>query len=181
VYDFWSAFDLDSKRLSLDQQGLQMQTSKEDCMRSRKLLAEQTKAFRKHKDEDKVVQLNSLLRTYQVTAHSIPASLVQLLFVNFEIALAMQEEVDKLTKRSKFADHAFFSLYKSLYEAPDPATALGAAMNTSASTRLTQLQEMNNKLTQDIKEYEEVLSLLGPRPCSCILRRLLPNRRNFRR
>lgn len=37
---------------------------------------------------------------------------------------AYQEEIDALAKRSRASDSAFFSLYKSLYEAPDPAQAL---------------------------------------------------------
>lgn len=37
---------------------------------------------------------------------------------------AYQEEIDALAKRSRASDAAFFSLYKALYEAPDPAQAL---------------------------------------------------------
>ena len=37
---------------------------------------------------------------------------------------AYQEEIDALNKRCRASDSAFFSLYKSLYEAPDPAQAL---------------------------------------------------------
>lgn len=37
---------------------------------------------------------------------------------------AYQEEIDTLGKRSRASDSAFFSLYKALYEAPDPAQAL---------------------------------------------------------
>lgn len=37
---------------------------------------------------------------------------------------AYQEEIDALAKRSRASDSAFFSLYKALYEAPDPAQAL---------------------------------------------------------
>lgn len=37
---------------------------------------------------------------------------------------AYQEEIDALAKRCRASDSAFFSLYKALYEAPDPAKAL---------------------------------------------------------
>lgn len=37
---------------------------------------------------------------------------------------AYQEEIDVLVKRCRVSDSAFFSLYKSFYEAPDPAKAL---------------------------------------------------------
>ena len=37
-----------------------------------------------------------------------------------------QEEVDKLTKRAKFGENAFLSIYQKLYEAPDPYPVLNS-------------------------------------------------------
>lgn len=42
---------------------------------------------------------------------------------------AYQDEIDALTKRCRASDTAFFSLYKSLYQAPDPAQALEQSAN----------------------------------------------------
>lgn len=41
-----------------------------------------------------------------------------------KLVKAYQEEIDALTKRCRASDSAFFSLYKALYEAPDPVQAL---------------------------------------------------------
>jgi homeobox protein cut-like len=39
---------------------------------------------------------------------------------------AYQEEIDRLTKRCKFAENAYLSVYKVLAEAPDPVKGLTA-------------------------------------------------------
>ena len=40
---------------------------------------------------------------------------------------AYQGEIDRLTKRSKFAESAFLDAYKKLADVPDPAPMLAAA------------------------------------------------------
>ncbi|RHY24367.1 hypothetical protein DYB32_010378 [Aphanomyces invadans] len=108
VTQYWKGFDLDSKRVMLDAQGVSMQEQKEHSVKSRKTLAEHTKRFRKLADADKVAAIPSLLKAYQ-------------------------EEIDTLTKRAKYSDNAFFALYKVLYEAPDPVPALDAALLLDSS------------------------------------------------
>ena len=39
-----------------------------------------------------------------------------------------QEEIDRLTSRAKHGESAFLDVYQKLYEAPDPAAALIAAL-----------------------------------------------------
>jgi len=125
VLQFWKAFDLDSKRLVLDTQGNAMKTEKESSLKSRKKLAETTKTFRKLGDPDKISAVGGLLRAYQ-------------------------EEVDNLTKRAKYAENAFFMLYKGLFAAPDPVPSLEAAMDLKVS----EIEEQNKKLKRELKEYE---------------------------
>ncbi|OQS06274.1 CASP isoform X2 [Thraustotheca clavata] len=103
VAAFWKGFDLDSKRVMLDAQGVTMQEQKESSLKSRKALAEHTKKFRRLSENEKMTALPQLLKSYQ-------------------------EEIDTLTKRAKFSDNAFFTLYKALYEAPDPVPALEEAL-----------------------------------------------------
>ncbi len=43
---------------------------------------------------------------------------------------AYQEEIDRLTKRSKFAEGTFLALYKSLADIPDPAPVLSNMLVT---------------------------------------------------
>lgn len=125
VLQFWKAFDLDSKRLVLDTQGSAMMSEKDSSLRSRKKLAETTKTFRKLPDGEKVAAAGGLLRAYQ-------------------------EEIDSLTKRAKFAENAFFTLYKGLFAAPDPVPSLEAALDAKAG----ELEEQNKKLRRELKDYE---------------------------
>ena len=39
-----------------------------------------------------------------------------------------QEEIDRLTQRAQHGERAFLDVYQNLYEAPDPAPALIAAL-----------------------------------------------------
>jgi homeobox protein cut-like len=137
VLDFWSEFDLDTKRLSLDQSGLQIQNSKEESIRSRKGLAEHTKKFRKYQNEEKIKNFPALLKAYQ-------------------------EEVDRLTKRAKYSDSSFLALYKSLYEAPDPVAAISASIqqNNAGGGEVSALKLENQKLKQEVKESDAELGSL---------------------
>ncbi|KAF1327147.1 Casp-like protein, partial [Globisporangium splendens] len=125
VLQFWKAFDLDSKRLVLDTQGNAMKTEKDNSVRSRKKLAETTKAFRKLPDSDKVHGIGGLLRAYQ-------------------------EEIDNLTKRAKYSENAFFMLYKGLFAAPDPVPSLEAI----ADMKIQETEDENRRLKRELKEYE---------------------------
>ena len=115
----------------------QIQSSKEGSIKSRKLLAEQTKQFRKLTNEEKLKKFPSLLKTYQ-------------------------EEVDKLTKRAKFSDGAFLSLYKSMYEAPDPAAAINAALDEANTSKpqIAALELANAKLKAELSENDKEFSTL---------------------
>ncbi|ETV99692.1 hypothetical protein H310_07756 [Aphanomyces invadans] len=139
VTQYWKGFDLDSKRVMLDAQGVSMQEQKEHSVKSRKTLAEHTKRFRKLADADKVAAIPSLLKAYQ-------------------------EEIDTLTKRAKYSDNAFFALYKVLYEAPDPVPALDAALlldssipaavpSTSSSDKVAST-DLVAKLRRELASYE---------------------------
>ena len=102
-----------------------MKADKDSSIRSRKKLAETTKSFRKLPDPDKLATMGSLLRAYQ-------------------------EEIDSLTKRAKYSENALFTLYKSLYAAPDPVPSLEAACGSNTGD----LEDENRKLKREISEYE---------------------------
>ncbi|TMW63170.1 hypothetical protein Poli38472_002111 [Pythium oligandrum] len=132
VLQYWKAFDLDSKRVMLDTQGGTMKTEKDNSLRSRKKLAETTKNFRKLPDADKVASVGGLLRAYQ-------------------------EEIDNLTRRAKYAENSFFTLYKGLYAAPDPVPSLESLNDMN---KLGELEEENKKLQNELREYEIEFSSL---------------------
>ncbi|KDO30748.1 hypothetical protein SPRG_04649 [Saprolegnia parasitica CBS 223.65] len=133
---YWKGFDLDSKRAMLDAQGGSMQEQKEASLKSRKALAEHTKRFRKLATEpEKAANLPGLLKAYQ-------------------------EEIDTLTKRAKFSDNAFFTLYKALYEAPDPVPALEAALEASAVVAKPGGDADVDALRKEIEAYEAEFAML---------------------
>ena len=140
VVRFWHSFDLDGKRQLLDKQGIEIAAYQEASAKSRKVLAERTKSFRREGVADKLKKIGSLLRSYQ-------------------------EEIDSLTRRGRFAESAFLSLYKELYEAPDPQHSLQSAhaqVEKSKSLRLKLLksQSETKKLQNDLDEYESEFAKL---------------------
>ena len=111
-----------------------MASNKEKSVRSRKKLAEETRDFKKISDSEvRSKRIGSLLRSYQ-------------------------EEVDKLTRRSRFAESSFLSLYKALYEAPDPSQPLRRSAQQSAQSH--KLQYELAKAQAEVAEYEREFSLL---------------------
>eukprot|EP00903_Cladosiphon_okamuranus_P005839 g5780.t1 len=133
VLNFWKEFNLDGRRLQLDKQGLELQDAKDASLTRRKHLAELTKEFRKKPDHDKVSGVQRLVKAYQ-------------------------EEIDALAKRSRASDSAFFSLYKALYEAPDPAQALERMASERPRAAASELEVQ--KLQAELAEYEEEFSKL---------------------
>jgi hypothetical protein len=103
------------------------------AQKSRKMLAESTKEFRKMTDAEKVVTVKDLIRGYQ-------------------------EEVDTLTKRARASDGAFFSLYKDLFEAPDPADALrmAAAARPRAAASSLELEKLKAEVAAYEAEFKEL-------------------------
>ena len=81
VVEAWVAFDLDGRRSGLDRQCLELKDAREAAQRSRKMLAESTKEFRKMSDTEKLATVSSLVKSYQ-------------------------GEIDALTKRARASDGA---------------------------------------------------------------------------
>ena len=66
VSRFWSEFDLEGMRPSLDEVGMRIAEHQEEAMGNRKKLAESTKAFRsQHADDPNTKAYGALLKTYQ--------------------------------------------------------------------------------------------------------------------
>lgn len=135
---FWKTFNLDEQKLQLDKIGIEIPNKKSLSIESRKRLAEETKKFRQQADEIKLKTIPSLMRLYQ-------------------------EEIDKLTNRSQYnnpinliycnreAEIAFLNIYKSLYDAPDPAAALQVAQQVAVQYQTKKIE--NEKLKKEITEY----------------------------
>lgn len=124
---FWLEFNLDDRRTGLDRQCLEMRELKGLSTGGRKRLNELTRTFRSKTKEDQLVQMTELLKAYQ-------------------------EEIDQLSKRAKFAESSFFSLYKAVYEAPDPYPIL-EQLTSTISNSLTYPLEIE-RLKGEIAQYD---------------------------
>eukprot|EP00955_Chlamydomonas_euryale_P042771 352421-Chlamydomonas_euryale.AAC.52 len=131
----WAQLDLESLRPRLDEEGLKIAEYQEEAVANRRKLAESTKEFRRTIDKDNAVAkaCGNLLRQYQ-------------------------EEIDRLTKRSKHGEVAFLHLYQKLFEAPDPAPALAAAFETASHA--TDLEAQCRRLALELAEYKAESTLL---------------------
>ncbi|KAI9022799.1 CASP C terminal-domain-containing protein [Phycomyces nitens] len=133
---FWKGVHLPELQKELDQQGLAVVENQKDGLVSRKKLAEQTREFRKIPDEEKLGQFKSLLKGYQA-------------------------EIDNITRRTKFSENAFLTLYKLLVNAPDPAPLFEAAVDQSAkAVENDGAAQENKRLHQELKEANDNLAKL---------------------
>mmetsp|Transcript_14221 Transcript_14221/g.19818 ORF Transcript_14221/g.19818 Transcript_14221/m.19818 type:complete len:656 (-) Transcript_14221:1343-3310(-) len=131
LIEHWKAINLESRKNELDSQATEIANFKDASLESRKKLAEQTKNFRKVPDEEKIKNFGSLLKLYQ-------------------------EEIDKLTKRSKFSENCFLTMYKLLADAPDPIIGLAAALEESQkSSKVGELDLENRKLRTELEEFRK--------------------------
>ncbi|KAK6925232.1 CASP, C-terminal [Dillenia turbinata] len=126
VSNFWKEFDWDKERTTLDEQGLKIAENQENSQKNRRKLAENTRDFKKASTEEKLGLFNSLLKGYQ-------------------------EEVDNLTKRAKFSENAFLTIYQKLYEAPDPYPALASIADQDL--KISELESENRKMKVELEEF----------------------------
>ncbi|KAI7865973.1 CASP C terminal-domain-containing protein [Spinellus fusiger] len=132
---FWKGIHLSELQKDLDQQGTALVENQKDGLVSRKKLAEQTREFKKIPDEEKLSQIKTLLKGYQ-------------------------SEIDNVTRRTKYAENAFFNLYKLFVEAPDPVPLLEAAISETANTIEEQLAQDTQTLQMQLEEAQEQLKRL---------------------
>jgi len=99
--------------------------NQKESINSRKILAEQTREFKRLGDEEKAEFFKTVLkcsRPDHVFSLALPCALTR------RLQTAYQTEIDNLTKRSKFAETAFLATYKLLADAPDPVPMLANAL-----------------------------------------------------
>jgi homeobox protein cut-like len=127
VCHFWKEFDLESMRTKLDEVGLKIAEVQEESVQNRRKLADSTRDFKRNAADGVSRSVGGIMKLYQ-------------------------EEIDRLTKRAKHGETAFLELYQKLFEAPDPAPALSLAFETTS--RVTELETTNKKLSQELAEYK---------------------------
>lgn len=133
---WWQDIQFTQLQKELDQQGLEIVENQKESLNSRKQLAEQTKEFKKLADTTKPEAFKHLLKSYQ-------------------------NEIDKLTKRSKFAETSFLSVYKKLAEAPDPAAILQSVIEENdklpqLEVLRTENERLRSELDQSTKDFVDL-------------------------
>ena len=131
--EYWRQFDLTGKRASLDASVEEMRAAKAASISGRKRLNEITKSFRAKSKDEQAETATEILKAYQ-------------------------EEIDQLSRRSKLSELSFYNLYKGIYEAPDPATAINGLINTvsSGSTNALEMEKLKSELAQYDEEFQKL-------------------------
>ncbi|RXG60251.1 Protein CASP [Armadillidium vulgare] len=129
----WKSFDLNAIQHDLDQTTSEITLRQDESEASRKKLVEQLKECKKDSpDETKV--LAPLIKSFQ-------------------------NEVDYLSKRSKFAETAFLKNYQKFLDIIDPVPSLEYAIGLEKKVCVQEELELENKrMKKTIQEYNEELS-----------------------
>lgn len=137
--EVWSKADLTALQKDLDTNVIEVKEKENASLESRKFLASETKQFKKLEENEKLTQVNKIIKKYQ-------------------------QEVDSLTKRSKFSEQILFDVYSKLSEAPDPKPLLQSSIDKLSkiddsrllSEKLSTLEDQLAKYA----DYESVKSRL---------------------
>lgn len=110
-----------------------MREAKTQSIAGRKRLNELTKSFRALPTAEQGSAINDLLKSYQ-------------------------KEIDQLSTRSKLGESAFFSLYKAVYEAPDPTPAMNTLSSAllESSTHQLEIERLKNEIKQYDAEFQQL-------------------------
>ena len=106
-----------------NQQGMEVAAKQDASAESRKALMEAVKNFKRLPDEERAAAINGLMKVFQ-------------------------DEVDALTRRARFSEKAFLSLWKDLMEAPDPTPLIANAADSART--IAKLIDENAKLTSSL-------------------------------
>lgn len=101
--DIWAKADLTNLQRELDADVIEIKDKETLSLNSRKSLATETKKFKKLEPEEKLNNVNKIIKQYQ-------------------------REIDNLTQRSKFSEKVLFDVYEKLSEAPDPQPLLQSSL-----------------------------------------------------
>jgi homeobox protein cut-like len=131
--EIWKNFNLEQKKVNLDKSCVEMREAKTASIVGRKRLNDITKSFRAKSKDEQLGMMTEILKCYQ-------------------------EEIDQLSRRSKGCETTFFTLYKSLYELPDPAITIDGLINLvmSGSTNQLEIERLKSELHQYDEEFRQL-------------------------
>eukprot|EP00939_MAST-03C_sp_MAST-3C-sp1_P004689 g4689.t1 len=130
---FWSEFDFDGLRKSLETFADEVKESQKNSTTSRKKLAEATRDFRNLSATEKLQNVGHILRKYQ-------------------------GEIDSLTKRARKAETKFATAFRDIHDAPNPREI--AAALTLAKAKDKERNEQSSELLEKISRYEKEFTTL---------------------
>jgi homeobox protein cut-like len=133
VLQFWKQFDIMNTRNVWDKTCNEMREMKTASITGRKRLNDLTKVFRAKPKEEQANSISELLKAYQ-------------------------EEIDQLSRRTKLSETAYLGIYKSLYDAPDPAFYLDQITSSlfASSSHLLEIQRLKSELSQYDEEFRRL-------------------------
>ncbi|ODV86921.1 hypothetical protein CANARDRAFT_189874, partial [[Candida] arabinofermentans NRRL YB-2248] len=127
----WAVIDLPSLQKELDSKGLEIQNSQKESLMGRKELATKTKNWKKLPDDEKMGEINPLLKSYQ-------------------------NEIDVLTKKNKSIENGFFQVYRAIAEAPDPKPLLQLSLDAVNTLKdYERLKDEKNELEEKLLQYAD--------------------------
>jgi len=131
--ELWKTFNLEQRKANLDKSCVEMREAKTASISGRKRLNDITKAFRAKPKEEQINMMTEILKCYQ-------------------------EEIDQLSRRSKFCETTFFALYKALYELPDPVVSIEGLITTvmTGSTNQLEIERLRSELNQYEEEFRQL-------------------------
>lgn len=139
VYEYalnvWSKADLTTLQKELDKNVLDVKDRETASLDSRKNLATETKKFKKLESDEKLDQINKIIKHYQ-------------------------KEIDSLTQRSKSAEKSLLDVYAKISEAPDPTPLLqNSVAELSKLDDSDKLKEKIDDLEDKVAKYADYQSL----------------------
>jgi homeobox protein cut-like len=129
--EYWRKFSLPSRLLDIETLCDDMRESKSLSIIGRKRLNDTTKVFRSKPPNEQLELITDTLRAYQ-------------------------EEVDQLSRRSKYSEGAFYNIFKDLQDAPDPIPFLEELLTTYNSDNHQELTQLKKDITQYEDEFKSL-------------------------
>lgn len=135
AFDLWSKADLAGLQKQLDRDVIAIKDKEAQSLESRKQLATETKKFKKLESEEKLGNINRIIKQYQ-------------------------QEIDNLTQRSKFSEVVLLDIYAKLAEAPDPKPLLQHSLEKlSKVDDSKELKEKVDTLEDKLAKYADYENL----------------------
>jgi len=130
IVELWKQFNIEEKRVQLDKNCVEMREMKNLSIAGRKRLNDITKAFR---GSTNAVSITDLLKAYQ-------------------------EEIDQLSRRSKYSETAFINLFKSFHDLPDPVPVIESLIDNvlNGSANSLEIDRLKNELRQYDEEFQQL-------------------------